>query len=877
MLRPILSFTCVFIASTVAADPISSADFAKAQSFVQSYCVSCHGPDAEEGDRQFDSLIGTELDGDSIEAWHEILDRVNLADMPPEDAPKRPSDAERLEVSEMLTQLLSQVRQADAKPQTVLRRLNRLEYDSAMRKVLALDNMLFDPSSEFVPDEKYHEYRNLGQTLVLSDVLMSQYLTASGQYLDRAISKRQKSPPRQKLTFKAPFYKTNNGQADGLDRPGEYQHLRENPTYQNGYLWIKKLHQGVQTSGYYTIRVKANAINRDHPYLDWILDVPKQDPLQLGVVATSASAKDFDTNDASDQSLDVFTLPDDEPQWFETVAWIDKGYSIRFTFPNGPLKIKNMRHSLMHKHRDLFPGFIRDRVHVFHTMHPDYDKVEGAKLAKEFLAEQERLKLAGKPYDVFGVDHSIHTRAAWSQFYSEYQGPRIRVHEIELIGPVSRMSPEEKAVAQFFPDKKPFAEDAKNLIGRFARRAFRHPVDPDEVQPFIDFYNTQALEGVDHIEALKLVYQAVLCSPSFLYHRTREGLLDDHDLATRLSFFLWSEPPDAELRTLAVQGRLRDPEILRQQTDRLLADPRHMEMVRPFVDAWLRLAKLGTMLPDRVEHPEYFNERLEEAMRTETQMFIADMIRRDVGVSALIDSDYSFLNASLARLYGIDGVEGHEFRRVKFNNRVRGGLLGQAAVLTASANGIDTSPVLRGVWVLECLLGTPPSPPPPDIEPIEPDTRGATTIRQQLAKHRDVATCANCHKRIDPPGFALESFDEIGRYRERYLLDGPWKRPGPVVDPSGELPSGQAFENIISLKQLLLPKLDLVTRNVATNLLTHASGRLDDPSDRADVLKLMQALPPNPSVTAEDAYRRPYGVGLRSLIHAVVQSDAFRR
>lgn len=867
-----------FAGPTAPADTQSPIDFANAQAFVSKYCVSCHGPDAEEGDRRFDSLVEqptnrTDLSGASLEAWHEVLDRVNLADMPPEDAPRQPTDEERLFISESLTKLLSQIKHdSSATAQTVLRRLNRVEYDAAIRDVLAIDEMLADPSSEFVPDEKVHQFQNIGQSLVISNVLMGQYLDASGRYLEHAMAKLASPPKPKTWKFTAPFFK-EYGQNDGLNRPGEYQHLRENPSYEHGYLWLQKFGQGVPASGHYKIRIRANAIHRDYPYKDWIIDVPREDPLRLGIVATDTAAEKMTSNHSSDKTLAVFTMADDEPQWFETTAWLDQGYAPRFTYPNGPAKIKYMRHLLMHHHRDSFKGFIKDRVHLFHSMHPDYDKIEGPKLEAVFLDEQERLKQSGQPYDVFGSDHSIHTDEAWSQFFSEYQGPRIRVYEIEISGPVTTMSANEHRVAEFFPDQPPTLRSANQLINQFASRAYRRPTNDEELQPIHDFYKQRMQATGDHLDALRLSYQSILCSPSFLYHRTKAGPLDHHEMASRLSFFLWSQPPDEELRRLADQERLLDPKILREQTNRLLDDPRNQKMVASFIDAWLQLGKLGTMPPSRDEHPEYFNERLEEAMRKETQLFVSDMLHRNVGVSVLIDNDYTFLNSSLARLYDIPNVHGHEFRRVPLDTNWRGGLLGQGSVLTATANGIDTSPVLRGVWVLESLLGTPPSPPPPDVEPIEPDTRGAVTIRQQLQQHRDVATCANCHKRIDPPGFALESYDEIGRYREQYLLDGAWKRPGPPVDPSGQLGSGESFDNIVELKRHLMSRLDRVTQNLASSLLTHATGRLDDPADRADMLNLLQSLPKSPATHDREAH----GVGMRTLLHAIVQSEAMRR
>lgn len=377
----------------------------------------------------------------------------------------------------------------------------------------------------------------------------------------------------------------------------------------------------------------------------------------------------------------------------------------------------------------------------------------------------------------------------------------------------------------------------------------------------VRLYGAEREKGASQLDALQLAYQTILCSPRFLYHRTKHGPLDDIELASRLAYFLWGAPPDAELLQLASAGQLSNSDVLRQQTERLLNDPKRVRFVNAFTDAWLQLEKLGTMLPDRVEHPSYYNERLEQHMRTETRLYFDDAIQHDKHVELLIDSDYSFLNSSLARLYNIEGVVGHEFRKVQLGDRNRGGQLGHASVLTASANGIDTSPVVRGMWVMECLLGTPPPPPPPDVEPIEPDIRGSTTIRERLAAHREVATCASCHRRIDPPGFALESFDEIGQFRTHYDSGGWKKKRLAKIDPSGRLASGESFDDIAGLKSQLAKKIDLVTTNLITKLLTQATGRIDDRQDKAEVLTL---------ANSQDR-------GVRQIIHRIIQSDAFRR
>lgn len=870
-IETVLSGTA-FLWIVLAAPAFANDDIKALKQFVTTYCVSCHGSELQEADRRFDQLSGRSLDADQHEAWSEILDRLNLGDMPPEDAPDQPTDAQRLEHVERLMRILSSAKEGQHESQTVLRRLTRAEYDAAMRNVLGLEEMLEDPTADFTPDAKTENFTNIGNTMVLSDFLLTRYLEASEQFLSKSRELTRPSSKPRSWTFSAPFCR-NMPNPDGQDRDGEYQHLRENSTDRYGYLWLKKLSRGVPQSGRYRIRVKASAINRNYPYNESILNVPREDSLQLAIVAGDTRAGDLATNNPTDRTLAVMDVADDVEQWYETTAWLDRHWQPRLAYPNGPARIKYMRHKLMKQHRDLFASFIKDRIPVFHSMHPDYDRELGPALEQDFLDEQERLKLAGKPYALFGAGHSIHTTEAWLQFYSEYQGPRIRIFEVQLQGPLAadegtgegHASHKGNQVASrmFPPDEQTKPVVQQRLI-EFATRAWRRPASQEELRPIIDLYSRQRTGKTPQNDALQVCYQAILCSPPFLYHRTKAGPLDSYELASRLSFFLWSTPPDRKLLELAAADRLTQPDVLRAQTERLLNDPRSDAMIASFTDAWLQLSKLGTMPPDRIEHPGYYNERLEDAMRAESRMYIADAIQHDRDVSVLVDSDYAFVNAPLARLYGIDGVTGHALRRVTLKNRKRGGLLGQASVLTASANGIDTSPVLRGVWVMECLLGTPPSPPPPDVEPLEPDIRGATTIREQLAKHRTVATCNSCHRRIDPAGFALESFDEIGRYRQHYQLPGYSRKKGAKIDPSGQLSSGESFDDVGQLKELLAGKLDLITNNVARKLLVHATGRIDDPSDRADILRALQ------TQSSSD-------IGFRELIHLVVQSEAFGR
>jgi hypothetical protein len=828
--------------------------------FLKTYCIRCHGPEKQEADRRFDRLQDLPA-RQRLELWQEMLDRVNLGEMPPEEAPQ-PESSVRVWAAEEIAALIQKGRK-DVSPiadGTVLRRLNRFEYDRSVRQLLALESTLVDPTANFPPDESQGHFRNIGSSLVLSDFHLAGYLEAADVFL-HAATHPETQPKTQRWLFTAPFCPTGN-RHEGKDRPGRYQHLRKNYYDAGGFLWIKRFASGVPHSGNYRIRVKAEAIGRHYPYPEDFVKVIKADPLRMEVHAAAARGGNLDTNNPSDRLLAEIELPDNTPEWFEVTAWMDKGYQPRIAFPNGPLSTKALRSRLVRDYPQQFKGYIDGHVPIFSSMHPEFDRQQSKRLAAEYLEEQRRRKAAGESYAQFGISHSLNTRAAWSQFFSEYHGPRIRVYEIEIEGPFYDQWPPESHRRLF--GEVPIREtEASELIRRFAGQAYRRPIAREAAESLTAVFDRERQRGVSLQESLLAAYQAILCSPSFLYLHQSSGALDEYDLASRLSYFLWSAPPDEGLLETAEGTGLSDPTTLAAEVDRMLRDHRAQAFVEKFADAWLGLDKLGTMLPSQRAHPEYFIENLERAMRRETLLFFEDAVRNDRAISEFLTGRYTFVNGPLARHYGIPGISGNEFQRVRLDSKYRGGLLGMASVLTATANGIETSPVVRGVWVLENILGTPPSPPPPDVEPIEPDIRGATTIREQLIKHRNVATCNACHKKIDPLGFALESFDEIGRLRTQYRSQKGGRKFRQPVDTSGQLATGEHFEDIRQLRPLLAARSDLFIANLASKLLTYGTGRIPTIHDRVEVDRIAEAC------SAE--------TGFRDLIQQVVRSEAFRR
>ncbi|MBI4905312.1 MAG: DUF1592 domain-containing protein [Acidobacteria bacterium] len=426
------------------------------------------------------------------------------------------------------------------------------------------------------------------------------------------------------------------------------------------------------------------------------------------------------------------------------------------------------------------------------------------------------------------------------------------------------------------------ATDAEMLLREFMRSAYRRPPTEDEFVRYLRILRSQLASRGDGnlLGPMIAAYTAVLCSPGFLYLEETPGRLNGHSLASRLSYFLWNTAPDSELRSAAASGALLKPEVLRTQTRRLLASPRANDFLNAFLDYWLDLRRIGDNTPDQTLYPEaYLDDLLVESSLAETQLFFAELLRRDLPAANLVDSKFTFLNSHLARHYGLPPVEGVSMRIVNLPaGSVRGGLLTQASVLRITANGTTTSPVLRGVWIMERILGDPPPPPPAGVPAIEPDTRGATTIRQQLDKHRSVPSCAGCHNKIDPPGFALESFDVVGAWRDRYrsLEEGEpvhgfgkngWAftfRKAQAVDASGRLANGTEFQDVVGLKRALLKDERQIARNLVRQFLAYATGTPAGFADRAEVERIL-------------ASAQPSRYGLRTLLEKVVESSLFTR
>jgi cytochrome c553 len=798
--------------------------------FLTKYCVTCHGSAKQKGDRRFDKLTGEIRNDNALVDLQDILDQLNLGDMPPQKA-KQPSNAERQAVVKWLTLRIKRHHES-RKGQgrgAVLRRLNSREYRNTVRDLLALNMTMFDPTQSFPRDQTDGHLDNVGDTLVTSGYLLARYLDAAEQSVNKAMLPLSQPKPRTWI-FRDGF--RQQPEIDQVFRKvGEFNYMTlfdviGADKHEGAYGPILAFKDGVPHDGFYEIRLKAEALNRLHPYDPSFLGTDRSEPLRLGIRAGNIRVGALHKPQPIEPLLAEFDLAD-EQKWYKVRVWLDAGYTPRFTFQNGLMDARNIWGRLVSKYAKQFPprknrGIVENRFYAI-----KYGKL-----------------------------------------------PQIRIHEIEITGPIYDAWPTASQKAMLGSDSEQILASGsltksqiEHLVTRFASRAYRRPVSQPELDRILKIIESRKEAGQSSLQAFADGIKLVLCSPNFLYldqstakqqnDKNQEGdTLSNHALAARLSYFLWSSTPDQELLSLADKRKLTDLDVLKRQVDRMLKDARSDAFIEGFLGSWLTMRDLGSTPPDRTRFRAFYHYDLGTAMRRETHLFTRHLIDKNLSIVNFLDSEFTFANKRLANLYGVKPPAGIGFEKVQLNDPRRGGLLGQASVLTVTANGIDTSPVVRGVWLLENILGTPPSPPPPDVEPLDPDIRGAKTIRDQLKKHRSVASCFDCHRKIDPLGFALENFDPIGRWRTSYDRRKP-------VDASGEMPSGESFKNVVQFKSILVGRKDQFSKALTSKLLAYAIGRQIELADRAHIDRLVE-------------WNRQQGYGFRNLITQVVLSEPFR-
>jgi len=777
-------------------EPQDSAFAAHIRPFLDTYCATCHNDDLQTADLSFDRFeTGTEASA-AADVWNRVAERLRAGQMPPRGRPQPPADAKAQVLA--WADGFAGAATPDGAPnpgRVTARRLNRTEYNNTVRSLLGVHG---SPADEFPADDSGYGFDNNGDVLSISPLLMEKYIAAARSLSRDAVF----GPPLPDEPFQLAHYMARRSHdADGsLDDADTLPYSMRGALYGSHlFPWTAEYELRFRVANYRQRAPRPEGAPRrprDAPPLppEQFLEEMRLAAPPVPVVAT-LDGEVFD--EAIIEGVNAFGYERGE---FVTRVTVEAGeHDFRVSYPH-----------------------IADIVDPRENMLPDGRRV----------------------------------------MYIDY---------LDIVGPF-KVSPAPPASYDeiFICRHQPGTHKescAGEIVTNLARRAYRRPVAAHEVERLTDLI-TQAQDAGDSFEeGVRVAVQAVLLSPHFLFRIERDPgaasdnanadahLISDHELASRLSYFLWADMPDDELLDLADTSQLGRPAVLEPQVRRMLADPRASALVDTFAEQWLQLRNLDRAKPDPARFPAVDDE-LRHAMRRETDLFLGAIIREDRSLLDLIDAPFTFLNGPLAHHYGITGVTGEAFQRVELDGSQRSGLMTQASILTVSSYPTRTSPVLRGKWVLENLLGAPPPDPPAGVPPLDVAAVGSTvSLRAQLEEHRANVTCAVCHDQIDPIGFGLERYDATGAWRTH---DGPFE-----IDDSGTLPDGTTFRGSLELKGILRSQQDAFTKNLTEKLLTYALGRGLEAYDAEAVDAITQ------QVAAAD-HR------FSSLVLGVVESQPFR-
>lgn len=764
--------------------------------FLQKNCLACHSGNKPKAELSLDIYKNSASLIKNRKVWDNVVRNIISGDMPPKDKP-RPTVNE----SENFISLVKSVfdfndRNAKPNPGNVTaRRLNRVEYRNTVRDLIGID---FDPTDNFPSDDIGHGFDNLGEVLTLSPVLMERYLSAAETIMNRAILPDPPASIKRHLSSRYTEPSLSD-QAAAKIMEGQFRRM-ESDSKENSlsgplhtnYMW--------ENDGEYVFRAKVYAQGGDSK------------SVRFAVLL-------------SDKNLASKT-PDSE---LEQLAGV---------IPKSSLILKS-----------------------FDIKADKPSNAEVVEIKIPAMKSREKILLA--------VYKSPVGKA----------GNKVFVQYMALEGPLdSRPSSQRELL--FVDDKKNRDLQTREVISRFLFKAYRRPPNAEEILRSIALVDNAMKKGEKWESGMQFAMQAALCSPKFLFKLEMDDRpnnfeirkLDDFQLASRISYFIWSSMPDQILFDLASKNQLGPN--LDKQVARMLQDPKSSALVQNFALQWLQIKRLDLVSPDIKLFPS-FDMKLRTAMRLETELFFNSIISEDRSILDLIDSDYTYLNETLAKHYGIadtngniigekivqpggQPIKGNEFVRVTLSDKSRGGLLTQASILTATSNPTRTSPVKRGRWVLEQILGSPPPPPPPDVPELSADDKSVAqgSLRQRMEQHRKNPSCANCHAKMDPIGFALENFNAIGAFRTK---DGNFE-----IDASGEFSDGTSFKGPADLKNIVKLKKDDFTRCLAEKMMIYALGRGLEYYDRPAIEKIVRFV-------ADNNYKFSF------LVSAIIQSDAFQK
>jgi hypothetical protein len=871
--------------------------------FFDRYCGDCHYED-QSGGLDLSVLTFDPANPDNLATWVRMFDRVTAGEMPPKKRKERPAPADVAAFTHAVATSVAEYENAitTREGRAIQRRLNRYEYENALRDLL---NVPWAQVKDKLPfDGEAHRFNKSGEALDVSFVQMERYLTAADYAMRQAMS----------AAFERPGESVRRIYARDAIPPQRYR-----PS-ENGTLSDRLMFPVLDSHAQPDVRAgrapntspetrereavgKVSSIFSDAGGYAWGYNAPVAGRYRIRLkgysvwVSGGGIGRWFYLGQGAEKAP-VYWLP----VWHRPNA--DEIWPGRNDEPIGLYAQSS--------------GQTRPVGVMDFTPRPTVGEIEvqlaGGESIRTDAMRLFRTRVNGSDEQYVNPLATKEGMPGYAVQWLEVTGPLENPHATKgyelLFGdlPMRRLGPGEKGgvpletwpasgsarVAEpIGPPRPPTPtlvtvdvtpgnprQDAERLLRNFIQAAYRRPVEESDVQRFLALFERELALGSGFARSMLTAYTGVLASPGFVFVEERPGRLDDRALATRLSLFLWNSTPDAALRARAEKGELHQPTVLRAETERLLNDPRSRRFVDAFTDYWLDLRKIDDTSPSATIYNDYeLDDPLKLAALEETQLFFNELLRGNLPARNVVASDFTFLNERLARHYGIADVKGAAMRRVKLSpDSERGGLMTMASVLKITANGTTTSPVLRGHWITERILGIETRPPPPSVKAVEPDIRGAVTIRQQLAKHRDNPSCAACHVKMDPPGFALESFDVMGARRDRYRAVAESVKPLPgygldgqafafhyglPVDAAGELPDGRAFRDVKEFKRLIVKDELTVARNLARQLVVFATGAPVRFTDRDELEKILQR-----------ARAKQYGV--RTLVEEIVRSELFQ-
>lgn len=811
-------WVCTFV--SVSSAIVVHADDA---ALLKQHCAKCHNDESAEGDFKL-SVLGEQPSEKNFQHWLESLDRVTAGEMPPEDESQLlASDRKKL-----IGFLKDKIRgfKADSKSSSKPRRLNNREFENAIRDVLMIEDVgTHLPTDDLIGDALYHGFDTHADTLGFSKFHLEQYIVAVRKIVDATILSGDRPVSRSYSFGSTDIYsKTTSQNTTRPDRAGnkvgfDFRDPRQ-LAYCSGFATAPK-------TGYYKIKIRCAGKDRKL-YAAKDTGVYHGDPIRLNVLLGGREKS--------------FELPDEEETLLELNEWVAEGSQLRMRYPTDGLRLQGN-------------GNFKFQ-----------NRIAGAFVKKNDPALYAKVKESLRPKSSGRRSRAIDS---WHHWVEYWRGPRPRIYDVEIEGPFFESWPPKRHVALIGENAK--AENALQVLKPIARRAWRRPVRPGELDPIVELVKRKANELGD-IEALKEGVVSILVSPQFLL-LNREDNSSEVRFATKLNTFMRGTIPDAQSQEWLSKGHLDSFEGVRVAVKYWFDHSQSDSFLREFPYAWLELNDINFMAPDPDYYRHYHRKLVSEDMIGEALQFFRHAVDNNIPIPEFLSADYSFVNADLAQVYGLNDVpQDSRFRKYVFKDGRRGGLLGMGAFLTSTADSLSTSPIHRAVYVMENFMGIHPTPPPADVEITEPDVREAKTIKEILKKHQTDSNCASCHQTIDPFGYAFENFDPSGAWRDEYSVVAVAKKrnrksktPSIPIDASSKFRNGTEYRDIVGYRKQLLTEAnrDRFVRCFIMKLLTYANGVEPSKTDFVEVEKIL-------AKSAENEYR------IVDTIAAVIDSPLFR-